>query len=128
MVLPLDFPKENFPAEDLSVDAVGVLGSTKRELEIKARYDAQLIAHERTERKLEDAEKQLEQEREKNSQLRAELMKGIEIEKEQKERIQEEMGKVKENNMKEELKYTKQIQDLELQVVNLENERLSLIV
>lgn len=53
----------------------------KRILEIKSKYDAQIIAHERTERRLEDAESLLEQEREKNVQLRQELLKSLDIEK-----------------------------------------------
>ena len=54
----------------------------RKTLDMKARYDAQLIAHERTERKAEDLESALEQEREKNAQLRQELLKSIDIEKE----------------------------------------------
>ena len=100
----------------------------KEIIDMKARYDAQIIAHERTEGKLEDVEKFLDQEREKSAQLRQELLKGIVIEKEQKEHILEDMAKLKESFMKEEIRYTKQIQDLELQIVNLENERTSLMV
>jgi hypothetical protein len=100
----------------------------KEVMGIKTRYDAQVVAHENTERKLEHAEKDLGKEREKSSQLRQELLKSIEIEKEQNERILNDMSRLKEEFMKNEIKFTKQIQDLELQVVNLENERLSLMV
>eukprot|EP00826_Nyctotherus_ovalis_P026373 TRINITY_DN20605_c0_g1_i2.p1 TRINITY_DN20605_c0_g1~~TRINITY_DN20605_c0_g1_i2.p1 ORF type:complete len:315 (+),score=98.16 TRINITY_DN20605_c0_g1_i2:160-1104(+) len=100
----------------------------KEIMAIKTKYDAQVIAHENTERKLEDAEKNLGKEREKSSQLRQELLKGIDVEKEQNERILNEMNRLKEEFMKNEIKYTKQAQEAELQAVNLENERISLIV
>jgi len=95
---------------------------------IKARYDAHIIAHERTERKLEDAEKLLDKEREKSTQLRQELLRGLEIEKVRKERLQDEMTKMNDNFTKEELRYINQIQDLDLKVTALENERLALLV
>jgi len=95
---------------------------------IKTRYDAQVIAHENTERKLEDTEKDLGKEREKSSQLRQELLRSIDIEKEQNERILNNMNRLKEEFMKNEIKYTKQIQESELQAINLENECMSLIV
>jgi len=126
-VMSLDFPKENISKPD-EEPYYGLEKGEKDIIELKARYDAQIIAHERTEHKLEELEKSLEQEREKNAQLRQELLKGIDIEKEQKAKIVEEMGKLKENFMKDELKYTHTIQDLELNVTKLENERLSLIV
>lgn len=95
---------------------------------IRARYDAQIVAHERTGKKLEDAEKVLDKEREKSSQLREDLVKGIEVEKMKKERLQEDMAKMRENFAKEELRYSKLIQDLDLKVLGLENERLALLV
>ncbi len=52
-----------------------------RVLDIKTRYDAELIERERTERKLNVAEQELEQERGKNVNLREELQKALEAEK-----------------------------------------------
>jgi hypothetical protein len=53
-----------------------------RKFDIKARFDKELIEHERSERKLDEIEHQLNQEREKSSGIREELLKAVENEKE----------------------------------------------
>ena len=68
--LPLEKPKERLPRED------------RESADLQSRYEAQQLAHEKTARRLEEAEGLLEQEREKNAQLRQELLKSIELEKE----------------------------------------------
>ena len=77
---------------------------------------------------MEAAERILEKERDKATQLFQELLRGIDIEKTKKERTQEELENMHENFTKEELKYIKRKQDLELRIVELENEKLVLAV
>ena len=100
----------------------------KKMLDVKMMYDERVVAHENIERRLEEAEKCLGKEREKGSQMRQELIKGIDLEKNQTEQILNDGNKLKEEYMKKEITYTKQIQEYELQVINLENEHLSMIV
>ena len=76
-VPPLMFPEKNIAEEIIDSQDVN-----KNVMDLKAKYDAKIIAHERTERKLDDAGKLLEQEREKSAQLRQELLKSVDIEKE----------------------------------------------
>ncbi len=71
---------------------VDVVEGERKEMEMRAKYDAQLIAHERTERKLDDAEKDLDQEREKNGQIRQELLKGIDVEKDVRDSCYKSLG------------------------------------
>jgi hypothetical protein len=49
--------------------------------DLKVRYEAQSIAHSRAERKLNDLEHQFEEEREKRSGLKGELLQNLETEK-----------------------------------------------
>ena len=115
----------DFPLEDRDE----VLDDRERELmAFKGQYDAHFIAHENTARKLEDTEKLLSKEREKESQTRQVLIKRMDLEKEQRDKILNETNKLKDKYMKSELKYKKQIQEFELQIVNLENECSSLNV
>jgi hypothetical protein len=52
-----------------------------RMLDLKSRFDNELIERERTERKLNEAEQQLSQEREKNTAMREDLLKAVDAEK-----------------------------------------------
>jgi hypothetical protein len=70
-------PTFYYPEENAEVDTTDRV----RMLDIKTRYDAELIERERTERKLGEAETQLNQERQKNSEIREELLKAVEAEK-----------------------------------------------
>jgi hypothetical protein len=122
-------PRSYLPFKEQPIpEYLGELDENGDPIAIKARYDAQIIAHERTERKLEDVEKSLDKERDKSAQLRQELLKGLEIEKMKKERLQDEMTKMNDSFTKEELRYINQIQDLDLKITALENERLALLV
>lgn len=69
-----NFSKNIVIEDNSSVDKV-------RLLDIKTRYDAELIERERTERKLGEAAQQLNQEREKNTEMREELLKAVDTEK-----------------------------------------------
>ncbi len=73
------------PPEDDKMEKVETLeleGSNRfRAMDIKTRYDNELIERERTERKLNDIEQQLGQERENNSKMREDLLKAVEAEK-----------------------------------------------
>ena len=96
--------------------------------QLKAKYDAQIVAHKNSERKLEDTERILEKEREKGFELKEDLLKGINIERVEKQRYQQQMEKLHENFALEEIKLIEQVQYLELRKMNLENARMNLIV
>jgi hypothetical protein len=80
--------------------------------DLKAKYEAQVIAHTRTEKRVKELEKQMEYERRKMKASNAELVRSLEDEKLARKAIETTLAKLKEDFARNELDKDKLIMDL----------------
>jgi len=80
--------------------------------DLKAKYEAQVIAHTRTEKRVKELEKQMEYERRKMKASNAELVRSLEDEKLARKAIENTLAKLKEDFARNDLDKDKLIMDL----------------
>ena len=69
------------PADEMEGEMANVGLEKLRAAEYRTKYDIEMIEKEKTERRLNDVEQQLKQERDKNAEMRDELLKAVDAEK-----------------------------------------------
>lgn len=82
--------------------------------DLKAKYEAQVIAHARTEKRTKDLEKQIEQERRKLNSSNSELKRQLEEEKIARKSIESSLSKLKDDFARADLDKDKLIVDLQV--------------
>lgn len=91
--------------------------------DIKAKYEAQVIAHSRTEKRVRELEKALEQERRKLKSTNTELVRSLEEEKIQRKSIETTLSKLKEDFAVNELGKDKLVSELTIKYDKMKIER-----
>ncbi len=91
--------------------------------DIKAKYEAQVIAHTRTEKKMKDVERQLENERRKLKSTNTELTKSLEEERISRKMIENTLSKLKEDFARQELEKDKLLADISIKYDKVKIER-----
>lgn len=91
--------------------------------EIRAKYEAQVIAHSRTEKKARELEKSLESEKRKLKNINSELIKQLEEEQINRRSLEITLSKLKEDFATRELEKDKLISTLSIKVDKLKIER-----
>ena len=90
---------------------------------MKAKYEAQLIAHSRVEKRNKELEKQIENERRKGKTSHAELVRSLEEEKIFRKTLETNLSKIKDDSAKSDLQKEKTIIDLSLRLEKSQIER-----
>jgi septal ring factor EnvC (AmiA/AmiB activator) len=91
--------------------------------DIKAKYEAQVIAHSRTEKRVRELEKTLEHERRKLKTTNTELVRSLEEEKIARRTIETTLSKIKDDFAQRELEKDKLISDLSIKFDKVKVER-----
>ncbi|CDW87586.1 UNKNOWN [Stylonychia lemnae] len=91
--------------------------------DIKAKYEAQVIAHKRTEKKTKEVERQLENERRKFKTANSELVRSLEEEKIARKLIESNLSKLKEDFARQELDKDKLLADISIKYDKVKIER-----
>ena len=87
--------------------------------ELKARYDVQIISNSKLERRIKELEIMLNNERTKVDEIRSHTAKELQNEKDLRFRYEEQVLKLKEDLMKKEIEYNKNLQELEIKISNI---------
>eukprot|EP00347_Sterkiella_histriomuscorum_P016662 403352336 len=91
--------------------------------DIRAKYEAQVIAHQRTEKKTKEIERTLENERRKYKVTNSELVKSLEEEKIARKIIESTLSKLKEDFARQELEKDKYLSDIQIKYDKIKVER-----
>lgn len=91
--------------------------------DIRAKYEAQVIAHQRTEKKTKEIERQLENERRKYKTTNTELVRSLEDEKIARKMIETTLSKLKEDFARQELEKDKLLADVTIKYDKVKIER-----
>ena len=87
--------------------------------ELKARYDVQIISNSKLEKRIKELEIMLNNERSKLDDVRNHTAKELQNEKDLRFRYEEQVLKLKEDLMKREIEYNKNLQELEIKISNI---------
>ena len=87
--------------------------------ELKARYDVQIISNSKLEKRIKELEIMLNNERSKVDDIRNQTNKELQNEKDLRFRYEEQVLKLKEDSMKKEIEYNKNLQELEIKISNI---------
>ena len=95
--------------------------------ELKARYDVQIISNSKLEKRIKELEIMLNNERSKVDEIRNQTAKELQNEKDMRFRYEEQVLKLKEDLMKKEIDYNKNLQELEIKISNIFQENANYI-
>jgi len=95
--------------------------------ELKARYDVQIISNSKLEKRIKELEIMLNNERSKVDEIRNQTTKELQNEKDMRFRYEEQVLKLKEDLMKKEIDYNKNLQELEIKISNIFQENANYI-
>ena len=91
--------------------------------DLNNKYNAQILAHSRTEAKIAEYEMLLDQERRKSREIRNDLIKELEQERQMREHTEEQLLRLKEDTMRKEMQDINMIEDLEQKMNSLSHEK-----
>lgn len=95
--------------------------------ELKARYDVQIISNSKLEKRIKELEIMLNNERSKVDEIRNQTAKELQNEKDLRFRYEEQVLKLKEELMKKEIEFNKNLQELEIKISNIFQENANFI-
>ena len=96
--------------------------------DLSSKYNAQVLAHSRTEAKIAEYEMLLDQERRKSREIRNDLIKELEQERQMREHTEEQLLRLKEDTMRKEMQDINMIEDLEQKMNSLSHEKNAQLV